>query len=83
MSCPEKKKLNARRNEASNASENHEMGFYRGFASGGLMALVSGLPNATSGICALCRGYLGRPGEPLRQILLGGRTHDDFEEGEI
>jgi hypothetical protein len=40
--------------------------FYRGFAPGGLIALVGGLPNATAGICALRWAYLGRPGEPLR-----------------
>lgn len=40
------------------------MGFRRGAAPGAGMALVRGLPDTTDGICGLCGGDLGRPGEP-------------------
>src|SRR6266566_3314186 len=71
FSCPAKKKLNARRSEAFNAYENHEVGFRHGFAPSAAMALVGGLPDATAGNLRFVREYLGRPGEPRRQALWG------------
>src|SRR5437773_173257 len=56
LSCPAKKKPKARRNEGSNAYENHEMGLHCGVARGGDMGLLGKLPN-TAGIS----GLRGRP----------------------
>jgi hypothetical protein len=71
FACPAKKKLNARRSEAFNAYENHEVGFHHGFAPGAAMALVGGLPDATSGNLRFVYEHLGRPGDPRRQAVLG------------
>ncbi len=70
--CPAKRNLDTRRNEVSNAYGNHEVGFFRGVAPGGVMGLLGQLPN-TTGICDLCGLPPGcPPGVPRRQVLLGG-----------
>jgi len=63
--CPAKRNLGTRRNELANAYENHEAWFHSGVASSAVIALARGLPN-TGGICGVCGGNLGRPGEPRR-----------------